>query len=40
MKNLKFIKKSEKGFKIWKANYSEKNMQLAILETNLILNNK
>jgi len=40
MKNIKFIKReSRKGFKIWDAFYSEKNMQLAVIESNLILNN-
>jgi len=37
-KQVKFIKRSEKGYKIWKAFYSKRNMQLAVLETNLILN--
>lgn len=37
--NIKFIKKSAKWYKIGKANYSKTNMQLAVLETNLILNN-
>jgi len=35
---MKFIKKTEwKGYKIWKAYYSEKNMKLAVLEYNLIM---
>lgn len=37
---LKFIKKEKwLGKKIWKAYYSDKNADLAVLEYNLILNN-
>jgi len=33
---MKFIKKTDQWFKIWKVYYSEKNMKLAVLEYNLI----
>lgn len=34
---IKFIKKWPKGYKIGKSYYSEKNMKIAIMESNIIL---
>ena len=34
---MNLIKKSEKGYKIWKSYYSKKNADLAIIEYNLII---
>ena len=39
MKNIKLIKKEAKWYRIWKTFYSKKDSILAVIETNLILNN-
>jgi hypothetical protein len=36
---IKFIPKTEMGYKIWKANYCKKTADLAVMEANFILDN-